>query len=153
MINGLAILCRQPCSGRPRFENLEAEYADKIIGGPGAFVVTADGEQSFAQAVRRKLILEIADLGWTRTRRLRGGLRVQAGSRWRMFGRPAECRWGAEAEMLRGLMLLLALALALPARAQDARAGRPGAVAAGGRDELDRRRSRWRSSGAAMPRR
>ena len=35
----------------------------KIIGGPGAFVVTADGEQSFAQAVRRKLILEIADLG------------------------------------------------------------------------------------------
>ena len=42
---------------------IEAEYADKIIGGPGAFVVTADGEQSFAQAVRRKLILEIADLG------------------------------------------------------------------------------------------
>jgi hypothetical protein len=63
VINGLAILCRQPCSGRPRFENLEAEYADKIIGGPGSFVVTADGEQSFAQAVRRKLILEISDLG------------------------------------------------------------------------------------------
>jgi hypothetical protein len=62
VINGLAILCRAPCSGRPRFENLEAEYADKLIGGPGAFVVTADGEQSFAQAVRRKLILEIADL-------------------------------------------------------------------------------------------
>jgi Protein of unknown function (DUF1194) len=63
VINGLAILCRAPCSGRPRFENLEAEYADKIIGGSGAFVVTADGEQSFARAVRRKLILEIADLG------------------------------------------------------------------------------------------
>jgi uncharacterized protein DUF1194 len=62
VINGLAILCREPCSGRPRFENLEAEYADKLIGGPGAFVVTADGEQSFAQAVRRKLILEIAGL-------------------------------------------------------------------------------------------
>jgi hypothetical protein len=62
VINGLAILCRQPCSGRPRYENLEAEYADKIVGGPGAFVVTADGQQSFAQAVRRKLILEIADL-------------------------------------------------------------------------------------------
>jgi hypothetical protein len=63
VINGLAILCREGCSGRPRFENLEAEYADQIIGGPGSFVVTADGEQSFAQAVRRKLILEIADLG------------------------------------------------------------------------------------------
>jgi hypothetical protein len=63
VVNGLAILCREPCSGRPRFENLEAEYQDKIIGGPGSFVVTADGDQSFAQAVRRKLILEIADLG------------------------------------------------------------------------------------------
>jgi GNAT superfamily N-acetyltransferase len=63
VINGLAVLCRPPCSGRPRFENLEAEYAGKIIGGPGSFVVTADGEQSFAQAVRRKLILEIADAG------------------------------------------------------------------------------------------
>jgi hypothetical protein len=62
VINGLAILCRD-CSGRPRFENLEQEYATRIIGGPGAFVVTADGDQSFAQAVRRKLILEIADLG------------------------------------------------------------------------------------------
>ncbi len=63
VINGLAILCRPPCSGRPRFEDLEAEYAGQIIGGPGAFVVTADGRESFAQAVRRKLILEIADLG------------------------------------------------------------------------------------------
>ena len=33
----------------------------RIAGGPGAFVVTADGQRSFAQAVRRKLILEIAD--------------------------------------------------------------------------------------------
>jgi Protein of unknown function (DUF1194) len=63
VINGLAILCRDACSGRPRFENFEAEYADKIVGGPGSFVVTADGRDSFAQAVRRKLILEIADLG------------------------------------------------------------------------------------------
>lgn len=65
VINGLAILCRAPCSGRPRFEDLEAEYADQIIGGPGAFVVTADGDRSFAQAVRRKLILEIADAAQT----------------------------------------------------------------------------------------
>jgi hypothetical protein len=63
VINGLAILCRPPCSGRPRAEDLEAEYASRIVGGPGAFVVTADGDESFAQAVRRKLILEIADLG------------------------------------------------------------------------------------------
>jgi hypothetical protein len=60
VINGLAVLCRPPCSGRPRAENLEAAYRDRLIGGPGAFVVTADGSESFAQAVRRKLLLEIA---------------------------------------------------------------------------------------------
>lgn len=60
VINGLAILCPAPCSGRPQAGDLEAEYRDQIIGGPGAFVVTADGRESFAQAVRRKLILEIA---------------------------------------------------------------------------------------------
>jgi hypothetical protein len=63
VINGLAILCDRPCSGRPRYENLEQAYADRLIGGPGSFVVTAEGRDSFAQAVRRKLILEIAGLG------------------------------------------------------------------------------------------
>lgn len=62
VINGLAIDCTN-CSGRPRAGNLEQEYADMIIGGPGAFVITADGPENFARAVRRKLILEIADLG------------------------------------------------------------------------------------------
>lgn len=59
VINGLAVLCRE-CSGRPRGGDLEAEFTERLIGGLGAFVVTADGQQSFAQAVRRKLILEIA---------------------------------------------------------------------------------------------
>ncbi len=61
-INGLAILCTE-CSGRPRAGNLEQEFEERIIGGPGAFVVTADGPDNFARAVRRKLILEIADAG------------------------------------------------------------------------------------------
>ena len=59
-INGLAVLCRI-CSGRPAFYDLEAAFASRIIGGPGSFVVTADGKTSFAEAVRRKLVLEIAD--------------------------------------------------------------------------------------------
>ncbi len=59
VINGLAILCRV-CSGRPVSYDLEAAYAALIVGGPGSFVVTADGDQSFAAAVRRKLLLEIA---------------------------------------------------------------------------------------------
>jgi hypothetical protein len=59
-INGLAILCRECDSGRPVDYDLEQAYGETIIGGPGAFVVTAKDRQSFAEAVRRKLLLEIA---------------------------------------------------------------------------------------------
>ena len=61
VINGLAILCRSAdCSGRPVDYDLEAAFDSLIVGGPGSFVVTADGPNRFAEAVRRKLILEIA---------------------------------------------------------------------------------------------
>lgn len=60
-INGLAILCRDvDCGGRPITYNLEEAFRRDIIGGPGAFVVTAGDRASFAAAVKRKLILEIA---------------------------------------------------------------------------------------------
>jgi hypothetical protein len=60
-INGLAILCRDPeCSGRPRRMDLEAYFAQEVIGGPGSFVVTVDDQRSFQDAVRQKLLLEIA---------------------------------------------------------------------------------------------
>jgi hypothetical protein len=58
-INGLAVLCRH-CSGRPVGYDLEAEFARRITGGPASFVVTVDGDTSFADAVRKKLLLEIA---------------------------------------------------------------------------------------------
>jgi len=58
-INGLAVLCRQ-CSGRPINYDLEEAFARRLIGGPGAFVITADSASTFSDAVRRKLILEIA---------------------------------------------------------------------------------------------
>jgi hypothetical protein len=60
-INGLAILCRS-CSGRPVTYDLEQAFEDTIIGGPDAFVVTADDMQQFSTAVKRKLVLEIAGL-------------------------------------------------------------------------------------------
>jgi Protein of unknown function (DUF1194) len=54
-INGLAIV---------EFGNdIEAYYRNHVIGGPGAFVIRADGFADFARAVRRKLILEIALAG------------------------------------------------------------------------------------------
>ena len=62
-INGLAILCRGDCGGRPVAYSVEQAFADTIIGGPGSFVITADGAARFAEGVRRKLILEIADRG------------------------------------------------------------------------------------------
>ena len=58
-INGLAILCRF-CSGRPVAYDLEAAFQEQIVGGPGAFVITADSNETFAAAVRRKLFLEVS---------------------------------------------------------------------------------------------
>ena len=40
--------------------DLEAAFRETIIAGPGSFVVTADGRGRFAEAVRRKFLLEIA---------------------------------------------------------------------------------------------
>src|SRR6056297_760882 len=55
VINALAISTAE----RPY---LPQAYRDRIIGGPGAFVVEAEGRSDFADAVRRKLILEIGGL-------------------------------------------------------------------------------------------
>lgn len=62
-INGLSVLCRT-CSGRPFSGGFSPEeiFRQQIIGGPGAFLVTAESAQTFADAVRRKLVLEIAGL-------------------------------------------------------------------------------------------
>jgi len=59
-INGLAVLSR---SGRPGWAGgtLEDFFRDQVIGGPGAFVITADADARFTEAVVRKLILEIAE--------------------------------------------------------------------------------------------
>jgi hypothetical protein len=60
VINGLAILCRTCTSGRPGDYDLEAAFGATITGGPGSFVITADGRPSFAEAVRKKMLLEVA---------------------------------------------------------------------------------------------
>ena len=60
-INGLAVLChRESCSGPPVGYDLAAAFKSFIIGGLGSFVISADGTERFATAVRRKLLLEIA---------------------------------------------------------------------------------------------
>ena len=53
VINGLPILHMEL--------DIDEYYEKFIIGGPGAFMVPARDYESFAGAVRRKLVLEIAD--------------------------------------------------------------------------------------------
>ncbi|MEN8195892.1 MAG: DUF1194 domain-containing protein [Pseudomonadota bacterium] len=63
IINGLPIVNDRPGpSGRPQTSNLDLYYENCVIGGPGAFLVVANSFPEFAEAVRRKLIIEIADL-------------------------------------------------------------------------------------------
>ncbi|SFJ56287.1 DUF1194 domain-containing protein [Jannaschia pohangensis] len=63
-INALAILSEGGImDGR---DALAERYADMIIGGPGAFVVEAATRDVFAQAVKRKLILEISGVATQR---------------------------------------------------------------------------------------
>ncbi|MCR9257029.1 MAG: DUF1194 domain-containing protein [Alphaproteobacteria bacterium] len=50
-INALAILNEAP--------DLDAYFRKRLIGGPGAFVITADDYEDFARAIREKLVREI----------------------------------------------------------------------------------------------
>lgn len=59
-INGLPIINDRFNVSRAPMPNLDLYYRHCVIGGPGAFIVVAHGFKSFAQAIRRKLILEIA---------------------------------------------------------------------------------------------
>lgn len=58
-INALPILCRF-CDTQARYPNLGEIYEQTIIGGLGSFVITAESERDLADAIRRKLILEIS---------------------------------------------------------------------------------------------
>ena len=62
-INGLPIVNGRPSPyGTPQLPNLDWYFEDCVIGGPGAFIVVADGFADFGRAIKRKLIREIANL-------------------------------------------------------------------------------------------
>jgi len=62
-INGLPILNDRPSPGGfPGVANLDLYYSDCVIGGPGAFIVPAQGFEAFGRAIRSKLLLEIAGI-------------------------------------------------------------------------------------------
>jgi hypothetical protein len=60
-INGLPILLKRAYSGTMDIENLDVYYEDCVIGGPGAFVIPIKEREKFAEAIRTKLVLEIAE--------------------------------------------------------------------------------------------
>lgn len=64
-INGLPILALEP--------DLERYYLSNVVGGPGAFVVAAQTYETFADAILKKLVTEIA--GTANAARLAGGER------------------------------------------------------------------------------
>ncbi|TAD89093.1 MAG: DUF1194 domain-containing protein [Alphaproteobacteria bacterium] len=59
-INGLPVLNDRPNFGRPAESELDAYYEERVIGGPGAFLVVAQDFSAFGQAIRAKLLREIA---------------------------------------------------------------------------------------------
>jgi hypothetical protein len=59
-INGLPIMIKQP-GGFAAIADLDIYYQDCVIGGTGAFTIVIRSADQFAEAIRRKLVLEIAD--------------------------------------------------------------------------------------------
>lgn len=60
IINGLPIILRQPSYTFYSIPDLDIYYADCVIGGPGSFVLPVDHSDQLADAIRQKLVLEIA---------------------------------------------------------------------------------------------
>lgn len=62
VLNGLAVLDKtpMPLSLAAALPPLDTYYREEVIGGPGAFLVVAEGFESFETAVRRKIIREVA---------------------------------------------------------------------------------------------
>jgi Protein of unknown function (DUF1194) len=59
-INGLPIMVKEPSYSTMDIDNLDFYYEDCVIGGPGAFVVTIKDRDKFREAIRTKLVLEVA---------------------------------------------------------------------------------------------
>lgn len=59
-INGLPIMVKEPSYSTMDIDNLDYYYEDCVIGGPGSFVVSIKDRDKFKEAIRTKLLLEVA---------------------------------------------------------------------------------------------
>jgi Protein of unknown function (DUF1194) len=62
VINGLPIMVKEPSLSTTDIENLDLYYEDCVIGGPGAFIITIKDRGRFQEAIRTKLVREVAGL-------------------------------------------------------------------------------------------
>jgi hypothetical protein len=60
VINGLPIMLKEPQPNSIDIKDLDIYYEDCVIGGPGAFVVPIREREKFKDAIRTKLVLDIA---------------------------------------------------------------------------------------------
>jgi Protein of unknown function (DUF1194) len=60
VINGLPIMVKEPSYSTMDIDNLDRYYEDCVIGGPGSFVVPIKDRDNFKEAIRTKLLLEVA---------------------------------------------------------------------------------------------
>ena len=60
IINGLPIMVKEPSYSTMDIDNLDFYYEDCVIGGPGSFVVSIKDREKFKEAIRAKLLLEVA---------------------------------------------------------------------------------------------
>ena len=59
-INGLPLMLKEPAGSMLDIGELDVYYEDCVVGGPGAFVIPVRGAHQFADAIKTKLVLEIA---------------------------------------------------------------------------------------------
>jgi hypothetical protein len=59
-INGLPIMSKETNYATMDIENLDIYYEDCVIGGAGSFVVPIKTKEKFKEAIRTKLVMEVA---------------------------------------------------------------------------------------------
>src|SRR6201995_4346813 len=60
IINGLPIMVKEPSYSTMDIDNLDCYYEDCVVGGPGSFVVSIKDREKFKEAIRTKLLMEVA---------------------------------------------------------------------------------------------
>ena len=60
IIDGLPIMLREPSFTPWSIPDPDLYYTDRVIGGPGSFVIPVEDRSQFVTAIRQKLVLDIA---------------------------------------------------------------------------------------------